>query len=123
MSSLETYGLSVCFVSAIALAIALGILLYTLVQLFSPLFTMDKWEYQRHSGNNAVFLGSSVIGGDGTLYLTSTWGIGTLHAINSTNGTLKWEFDLSAFSYCTPMVAGDGTVYIGDENGTFFAVR
>ncbi|WP_395141216.1 PQQ-binding-like beta-propeller repeat protein [Armatimonas sp.] len=82
-----------------------------------------KWEYQRHPSNSAVFLGSSVIGGDGTLYLTSTWGGGTLHAIDSANGTLKWEFALSAFSYCTPTVAGDGTVYLGDEKGQFFAVH
>ncbi len=55
MSTLETYGLSVCFVAAIALAVALCMLLYTLVQLFSPLFTMDKWDYQRHLSNDAFW--------------------------------------------------------------------
>ena len=107
-----------------------GTVYFAATGIFVPkVFALDgttgakKWEYQRHSGNNAVFLGASVIGGDGTLYLTSTWGSGTLHAINSTNGTLKWEFNLSAFSYGTPTVADDGTVYIGDESGTFFAVH
>lgn len=55
MPTLETYGLSVCFVAAIALAIALCMLLYTLVQLFSPLFTMDKWDYQKHLSNDAYW--------------------------------------------------------------------
>ena len=55
MSTLETYGLSVCFVAAIALAVALCMLLYTLVQLFSPLFALDKWDYQRHLSNDAFW--------------------------------------------------------------------
>ena len=55
MSTLETYGLSVCFVAAIALAVALCMLLYTLVQLFIPLFTLDKWDYERHLSNDAFW--------------------------------------------------------------------
>ena len=55
ISTLETYGLSVCFVSAIALAIALCTLLYTLVQIFRPRFVIDRWDYQRHLSNEAFW--------------------------------------------------------------------
>ncbi len=54
-SPLEIYGLSVCFVAAIALAIALGTALYTVVRFLSPLFALGSWEFRQHLSNDAYW--------------------------------------------------------------------
>ncbi|WHZ02783.1 cell wall-binding repeat-containing protein [Neobacillus sp. YX16] len=82
---------------------------------------------------SAVF-GSAAIGRDGTIY-NATY-VGSL--IAQYNGTFKYELMLDPSylrlngSWCygkgtrisaTPAIAADGTIYIGGEDGNFFAVN
>lgn len=50
---LEIYALSVCFVTLVCFVIALGIGIYDLIQIASPAFTLNAYEYERHQSNQA----------------------------------------------------------------------
>ncbi len=80
-----------------------------------------------------------VIGPDGTIYVCSgAFSLRSpparLNAINP-NGTVKWIFERGNFSYSTPAVANDGTIYLGvneltyesgsvsSRKGTFYSVN
>ena len=52
-SMLEIYALSVCFVTLVCFVIALGIGIYDLIQIASPAFTLNAYEYERHQSNQA----------------------------------------------------------------------
>jgi len=56
-SILEIYALAVCFVALVCFLIALGIGVYDLIQISSPEFTINVYEYERHQSNEA-FRGS-----------------------------------------------------------------
>ncbi len=56
-SILEIYALAVCFVALVCFLIALGIGVYDLIQITSPEFTINVYEYERHQSNEA-FRGS-----------------------------------------------------------------
>ena len=56
-SILEIYALAVCFVALVCFVIALGIGVYDLIQITSPEFTINVYEYERHQSNEA-FRGS-----------------------------------------------------------------
>ena len=52
-SSIEIYGLAVCFVTLLCFIIALGVGLYDLLQLAYPEFTLNAYEYERHRSNDS----------------------------------------------------------------------
>ena len=52
-SSIEIYGLAVCFVTLLCFIIALGVGLYDLLQLAYPEFTLNAHEYERHRSNDS----------------------------------------------------------------------
>jgi hypothetical protein len=52
-SILEIYALSVCFVALVCFVVALGIAVYDLIQIASPAFTLNAYEYERHQSNQA----------------------------------------------------------------------
>ena len=54
-SILEIYALAVCFVTVVCFVIALGIGLYSLVQIANPEFTLDSWQYNQHQTNDAFW--------------------------------------------------------------------
>ena len=56
-SILEIYALAVCFIALVCFVIALGIGVYDLIQIASPAFTMNAYEYERHQSNE-TFRGS-----------------------------------------------------------------
>jgi len=56
-SILEIYALAVCFLALVCFVIALGIGVYDLIQITSPEFTINVYEYERHQSNEA-FRGS-----------------------------------------------------------------
>ncbi len=58
---------------------------------------------------------------DGTIYLCDTVG-SALAAVNP-NGTLKWRFPLGARSWSSPAIAGDGTIYVGQDDHVLYAVN
>ena len=50
-SILEIYALAICFVALICFVAALGIGVYDLIQIASPEFTLNAYEYERHQSN------------------------------------------------------------------------
>ena len=52
---LEIYALTVCFVTVICFIVALGIGFYSLVQISSPSFTLDSWQYNQHQTNDSFW--------------------------------------------------------------------
>ena len=52
-SSIEIYGLAVCFVTLLCFIIALGVGIYDLLQIAYPEFTLNAYEYERHQSNDS----------------------------------------------------------------------
>jgi outer membrane protein assembly factor BamB len=69
-------------------------------------------------------LGSPTITGDGRIYAGS-WGgaTGYLHAIEC-DGDIVWEFDMGQnINHTSAAVGDDGTIYISNNGGKFFAIN
>jgi outer membrane protein assembly factor BamB len=63
---------------------------------------------------------SPTIGQDGTIYA----GYGTLHAINPSNGSIKWKFGVSGnIKGSTPCHSLEDTIYFGTDSGWLYAVN
>lgn len=74
-----------------------------------------RWSY----ATGGVIRYSCAVSPDGsTVYATS--GDGSIYAINSSNGTLKWK-TAAIFGVYNSAVAADGTVYVGSTNGKLYA--
>ncbi len=54
-SILEIYALAVCFATTVCFVIALGIALYSVIQIMNPEFTLGSYEYNRHQSNVAFW--------------------------------------------------------------------
>jgi outer membrane protein assembly factor BamB len=67
-----------------------------------------KWSFKR-----GAYLGSPSIGDDGTIY-TACWD-DYLYAVYPENGTMKWRSKLGFGCGHTPTVAGDGTIFVGED--------
>lgn len=89
-----------------------------------------KWVYP----TKAVLSTSPALGADGTIYVGGTnldktiycspnpdkipaMQFGTLYAINP-DGTLEWDVSLSGIVNSSPVIASDGTIYIGSAGDT-----
>ena len=81
-------------------------------------FGTVKWKYPCD-----YFLsdGSPAVGLDGTVYAASVGSF--VYAINP-DGTLRWKYPAKSCGYSSPVIAADGTVYIGSffYKGNFFAI-
>lgn len=77
-----------------------------------------KWSYA-----GCIAGGSASIGSDGTIYVGSITPNVVL-ALNP-NGTPKWTSPVFnyGFSYATPAIASDGTIYIGCNDFNFYALN
>jgi outer membrane protein assembly factor BamB len=72
-----------------------------------------KWRTDVYAGT------SPTISSDGTIYA----GWDTLHAINSTNGSIKWEIPADGhIQGGTPCTSYDGTIFYGSTNGNLIAI-
>lgn len=74
--------------------------------------------------NEGEIYSSPAIGMDGTLYFVG--GLreiyaGFIYAITS-EGKIKWKLSLNSVSLTTPVIGGDGSIYIGCLNGDFYAI-
>ena len=49
---LEVYALAVCFITVACFAIALGILVYDVIEIAAPSFTLGQVAYERHASND-----------------------------------------------------------------------
>ena len=68
-----------------------------------------KWQTYVHAGT------SPTIGWDGTIYA----GWGDLYAVNPTNGSVKWTFNVGGYIQgATPCNSIDGTIYLGNYDGS-----
>jgi outer membrane protein assembly factor BamB len=82
-----------------------------------------KWEHYFGFG----MYNSASIGNDGTIYVTN----GALHALNPTDGSLKWSYDFygsNDVGLSSPAIGNDGTIYVGlryssDKGGDIIAIN
>jgi alpha-tubulin suppressor-like RCC1 family protein len=84
-------------------------------QLSSSAAEAYLWTYPSSGGIGAIY-GAPAIATDGTVYVSTQTGY--LYAINP-NGTLKWNFSISAAAQAGPSVATDGTVYVPADKKLF----
>lgn len=54
-SILETYALAMCFVTAVTFVFTSGFLLYDIVRVVSPGFTLDRFFAERYADNNTYW--------------------------------------------------------------------
>jgi outer membrane protein assembly factor BamB len=67
-----------------------------------------KWSFKR-----GAYLGSPSIADDGTIYIPC-WD-DYLYSVYPENGTMKWRSKLGVGCGHTPTIAGDGTIYVGED--------
>lgn len=58
----------------------------------------------------------------GCFYGTSGRLYGNIYAFDAQTGNQKWQYPTEYLTHCTPAVSADGTVYIGQDDGHFFAL-
>jgi len=58
--------------------------------------------------------------GDWNLYFAAQ--SGHVYCVNAATKAVNWVFKMTGAGYATPAVAQDGTVYVGDANGAFYAI-
>jgi len=76
-----------------------------------------KWSYTT-GGILHQYWGSSAVGADGTLYI-GNYGNGNVYALNP-DGTLKWTYT-GGFTYSSPTIGPEGTLYMGSSDGKLYA--
>ena len=67
-----------------------------------------------------VVLGAPAVSSNGIVHIG---GSRTLYAIDAASGAIKWKFPTIGVIESSPAIARDGTVYIGDTDGHFYAIR
>ena len=61
---------------------------------------------------------SPAIDENGIIYVGTYMGIGDIHAIYTSNGTIKWKYKTSGI-YSSPVIGDDGTIYIADSDNWY----
>jgi len=77
-----------------------------------------KWSFSSGSASEGV--GLSVVGSDGTIYITSL--DKNLYAINP-DGTLKWKLDLNEGMWTYVSLGDDGIIYAGSYDSVVYGVN
>jgi outer membrane protein assembly factor BamB len=75
----------------------------------------QKWVAPYSSG------GTFALGSDGTLYVGGYDDL-KIKAVDSRNGTLKWEFKAGGAIAGSPAISRDGTIYFGSWDGKLYAL-
>ncbi|MEN6348506.1 MAG: PQQ-binding-like beta-propeller repeat protein, partial [Syntrophomonas sp.] len=70
------------------------------------------------SNQTAYVVGSGYRPLNGKYYFT-----GDLYAVDLADGRNKWTFDLGSWTFSSPVIGADGTVYVGTLTGKLFAVN
>ncbi len=76
-----------------------------------------KWEYD--PPNTVRSRNSPAIGADGNIYIVFD---DYLHAVNPDDGLKKWECFIGGFSYASPSVSTNNTIYIGSDDDKIYAI-
>ena len=81
-----------------------------------------RWRYD--VGNN-INRASAAIGSDGTVYCGADANHATLQSFYALgpDGALKWSFSTGGDVRSSPVIAGDGTVYVGSGKDSLFALN
>jgi outer membrane protein assembly factor BamB len=82
------------------------------------IYALNRDGSRAWTNNTGSTLTSAVLGADNTIYV----GRGQSLAAYSSDGKAKWAFDTGARIYGTPAIAGDGTIFVGNEAGGFYAL-
>jgi outer membrane protein assembly factor BamB len=98
-------------------ALALSLVFFNLISLFSQTPGTKKWEYLL---GDITFLSSPAIASDGTIY-TGAYD-NKVYALNH-NGTKKWEFSTGSQIISSPAIGSDGTIYIGSFDKKLYAIN
>ena len=75
-----------------------------------------KWQFQ----TQGIAFQSPALSSDGVVYIADA--NKTLIALDAATGAKKWAFTMGGIGD-TPAIAGDGTIYIGSEDGNVYAVK
>ena len=78
-----------------------------------------KWRYKTEG---RVVNSAPAIGADGSVVYVGS-GKGYLHAINTANGRLLWEYQSSNGIYSSPVIDDSGVVYFGNNDGKLSGVN
>jgi len=79
------------------------------------------WENQVSS--RVAYCGVSLSGDEQTLYCGFYTGDNDIKAINTSDGTVKWEYDTPNGISATPAIGNDGTIYYADLYRRLYAVK
>ena len=82
------------------------------------IYALNRDGSRAWTNNTGTTLTAAVLGATNTLYV----GRGSSLAAYSKEGKAQWAVDTGARIYGTPAVAGDGTIFVGNEAGGFYAV-
>ena len=78
-----------------------------------------KWRYKTEG---RVVNSAPAIGTDGSVIYVGS-GKGYLHAINTADGSLRWEYQSSNGIYSSPVIDDSGVVYFGNNDGKLSGVN
>ena len=67
--------------------------------------------------------GSAAIGSDGTIYFPSNYKDGFYLYAVAPDGTVKWKFPTSSEMENSPLIAADGTIYVGSADSMMYALN
>ncbi|MBK1879596.1 PQQ-binding-like beta-propeller repeat protein [Pelagicoccus mobilis] len=86
-------------------------------------YSLDANGQQRWRFQTTDWIESSpTLSNDDSVLYIGTWDDRIL-ALNTSNGTLVWEFAMPSLVYASPAVAEDGTIYVGGSDGFFYAIN
>jgi len=78
-----------------------------------------KWKYDGWIKTEGS---TPAIDENGVLYVGNIWGSIYLHAIYTSNGTLKWKFPVAGAIWSSPVIGSDGSIYFGSEDDYIYAL-
>jgi YD repeat-containing protein len=85
-----------------------------------------KWQYARRDIGMIIVVPLKLNSAGDTVYLVANSSIGSgdrIIALQAANGTFKWEMVFTKGSSSIPGLGPDGTVYVGSEESTVYALE
>ncbi|MGI9145764.1 MAG: PQQ-binding-like beta-propeller repeat protein [Chloroflexota bacterium] len=80
----------------------------------------QKWLYEAERELAGIWTTGALSPDSSTLYIAANKG--GVYALNTSDGTLKWQYPIFASVYSSPVLDIQGTLYIGSTAGHVFAI-